>query len=162
MKSIKTKKCKNGVNETTKDNERWGRTTREREHHVPVKIWARKRDKKQERMREKEKGNVSERELWSSSAYKSENEEGRQSVKVKTVKLEAPRRFWASNRCGVWPEISNFNYNGPPCRLETHNWRGANPNFTHLFPQFSQRDHDVGWSPITDVMVGHTTSVCSS
>jgi len=38
-KSIKTKKCKNGVNETTKDNERWGRTTREGgEHRVPVKI----------------------------------------------------------------------------------------------------------------------------
>jgi len=34
------------VNETTKDNERWGRTTREGgEHRVPVKIWARKRDK---------------------------------------------------------------------------------------------------------------------
>jgi len=30
-------------------------------------------------------------------AHKSENEEGRQSVKVKTMKLEAPRRFWASN-----------------------------------------------------------------
>ena len=97
-KSIKTKKCKNGVNETTKDNERWGRTTCDGEHHIPVRTWTTKRDKIQEGMREREKGNVSERELWSSNAHKSENEGGRQSVKVKTVKLEAPHQFWASNK----------------------------------------------------------------
>jgi len=108
------------------------------------------------------KWQLSERELWRSSAHKSENERERQSVKVKTLKLEAPRRFWASNRCGAWPEIPNFNYDGSPRRLEAHNRRGANPNFTQLFPQFTQRDHDVSWSPIIHVMVGHTTSVCSS
>jgi len=62
--------------------------------------------------------------------HKSENERGRQSVKVKTMKLEAPRRFWASNRRGAWLEIPNFNYDGPPCRLEAQNRRGAKPNFT--------------------------------
>jgi len=109
------------VNETTKDNERWERTTREGEHHVPVRIWARKQDKMQERMRERKKDNVSERELWSSSAHKSENEGGSQSVKIKIVKLEAPHRFWTSNRRGAWPEIPNFNYDGPPRRLEAQN-----------------------------------------
>ena len=78
------------------------------------------------------------------------------------MKLEAPRRFWASNRRGAWPEIPNSNYDGPPRLLEAQNRRGATTNFTQLFPQFTQRDHDVGWSPITDVMVGHTTLVCSS
>ena len=70
---------------TTRDG---GRTTREGEHHVPVRTWARKRDKMQdkmqERMHEREKGNVSERELWSNSVHKTENEGGRQSVKVKS------------------------------------------------------------------------------
>ena len=78
------------------------------------------------------------------------------------MKLEAPRRFWASNQRGAWPEIPNFNYDDPPRRLEAQNQRGANPNFTQLFFQFTQCDHDVGWNPITDVMVEHTTSVCSS
>jgi len=78
------------------------------------------------------------------------------------VKLKAPRRFWASNLRGAWPEIPNFNYDGPSRRLEAQNLRDTNPNFTQLFSQFTQRDHDVGWSPITVVMVGHTTSVCSS
>ena len=100
--------------------------------------------------------------LWSSSAHKSENEGERQSVKVKTLKLEVPHRFWAFNRRGAWPEIPNFNYDGPPRRLEAHNRCGTNPHFTQLFPQFTPHDYDVGWSPITDVMVGHTTSVCSS
>jgi len=59
------------------------------------------------------------------------------------VKLEAPHQFWASNRCGAWPEIPNFNYDGPPRQLEAQNRRGANPNLTQLFPQFTQRDHDV-------------------
>jgi len=95
-----------------------------------------------------------ERTVKQQRAHKSENEGGRQSVKVKTVKLEAPCRFWASNWRGAWPEIPNFNYDGPPRRLEAQNRRGANPNFTQLFPQFTQRDHDV--------MVGHITSVCSS
>ena len=113
---------------------------------------------KRECVREK----LSETELWRNRAHKSENERGRQSVKVKTVKLEAPCRFWASNWHGAWPEIPNFNYDDPPRRLETQNRRGINPNFTQLFPQCTQCDHDVGCSPIIDVMVGHTTSVCSS
>ena len=128
------------MNETTKDNERWGTTTREGEYHVLVKKYEQESETKckREYMREKRPMWVRENCGAAARAHKSENEGGRQSVKVKTVKLEAPRRFWASNR------------------------RGANPNFTQLFPQFTQRDHDIGWSPITDVMVGHTTSVCSS
>jgi len=47
------------VNETIKDNKRWGRTTHEGEHHVLVRTLARKRDKMQERMRKREKDNVS-------------------------------------------------------------------------------------------------------
>jgi len=43
----------------------------------------------QERMRERENDNVSERELWRSSAHKSENERGRQSVKVKKSEVES-------------------------------------------------------------------------
>jgi len=65
--------------------------------------------------------------------HKNENEGGRQSVKVKTIKLEVPRRLWTSNRRGAWPEILNFNYDGPPRRLEAQNRRGANPTFTQLF-----------------------------
>jgi len=60
------------------------------------------------------------------------------------VKLEAPHRFWASNRRGAWPEIPNFNYDGPPRRLEAHNRRGANLNFTQLFSQFTQPMMSVG------------------
>jgi len=62
------------VNETTKDNESKGGEQRAREnstyqweHHVPVRTWARKRDRMQKRMRERENYNVSERELWRSS-----------------------------------------------------------------------------------------------
>jgi len=50
------------------------------EHHMPMRTWARKRDIMQERMRERENDNVSKRELWRSSAYKSENEGDRQKV----------------------------------------------------------------------------------
>jgi len=44
---------------------------------------------------------------------------------VPGLKQEASRRFWASNRHGAWPEIPNFNYDGPPGRLEAQNRRGA-------------------------------------
>jgi len=56
---------------TMRAKEKWGRTTREGEHHVPVRTWARKRDRIQERIRERENDNVSERELWRSSMHKS-------------------------------------------------------------------------------------------
>jgi len=78
-KSTKTRKCKNGVNETTKDNKikrKLGRATREGEHHVPVRTWARKRDRMQKRVN----NNVSERELWRNNAHKSENERWRQKL----------------------------------------------------------------------------------
>jgi len=43
---------------TMRAKEKWGRTTREGEHHVPVRTWARKRDRIQERIRERENDNV--------------------------------------------------------------------------------------------------------
>jgi len=63
LKSTKTRECKNGVSEWNHKRQ-WEprrRTTREGQHHVPVRTWARKWDKMQESMCERENGNVRER-----------------------------------------------------------------------------------------------------